>query len=306
MQLHRSTSDPRRRCRVLRCTVAQRRRMVAVWPVAPAVASGRACPCEHHRHPGHRVVTGGVATSRRVRRQRRARVERVADPRLRRRRRDVSRGPAGRDWPARVAGGISMAAGEWVSVSAQNELIERELNVERRELKLNPADETEELAAMYVADGMDPDRARLAAADVMRQPDDALACTPATELGIDPGTARLAGGGRGSSLVCFLFGAPAAGAPVAVRRVRHGADDHVRRDRRRRRRRRRARSSAARRLAPSRAAVLRQVLIVLGACARDLRSRPAHRHQRRRDAASARQRAARARRRHRPASSRAR
>ena len=37
-----------------------------------------------------------------------------------------------------VAGGISMAAGEWVSVSAQNELIERELRIERRELELHP------------------------------------------------------------------------------------------------------------------------------------------------------------------------
>ena len=37
-----------------------------------------------------------------------------------------------------VAGGISMAAGEWVSVSAQNELIERELEIERRELRLQP------------------------------------------------------------------------------------------------------------------------------------------------------------------------
>ena len=37
-----------------------------------------------------------------------------------------------------VAGGISMAAGEWVSVSAQNELIERELRIERRELEAAP------------------------------------------------------------------------------------------------------------------------------------------------------------------------
>jgi vacuolar iron transporter family protein len=106
-----------------------------------------------------------------------------------------------------LAGGISMAAGEWVSVSVQNELIERELNVERRELHLNPADETEELAAMYVADGMDPERARLAAADVMRRPDDALAVHARTELGVDP--ARLASPAAAAfwSLVSFLFGA---------------------------------------------------------------------------------------------------
>ena len=38
-----------------------------------------------------------------------------------------------------IAGGISMAAGEWISVSAQNELIERELEIERRELAHNPS-----------------------------------------------------------------------------------------------------------------------------------------------------------------------
>ena len=45
-----------------------------------------------------------------------------------------------------IAGGISMAAGEWISVSAQNELIEREVAVERRELQRNRSAETAELA----------------------------------------------------------------------------------------------------------------------------------------------------------------
>ena len=73
-----------------------------------------------------------------------------------------------------VAGGISMAAGEWVSVSSNNDLIERELDVERRELRLNPEQETAELAAMYEQHGMGPERARSAAAEVMQQPDVAL------------------------------------------------------------------------------------------------------------------------------------
>jgi VIT1/CCC1 family predicted Fe2+/Mn2+ transporter len=106
-----------------------------------------------------------------------------------------------------VAGGISMAAGEWVSVSAQNELIERELEIERRELALHPAAETEELAKMYEADGMDPDRARLAAADVMKLPDEALAVHARAELGVDPGKLPSPWTAAASSLVCFLFGA---------------------------------------------------------------------------------------------------
>ncbi|MGI9029923.1 MAG: VIT1/CCC1 transporter family protein [Ilumatobacteraceae bacterium] len=106
-----------------------------------------------------------------------------------------------------VAGGVSMAAGEWVSVSAQNELIERELDIERRELRVNPVAETEELAAMYEADGMEPERARLAAADVMRLPAEALAVHARAELGVDPGRLPSPFTAALSSLVSFLFGA---------------------------------------------------------------------------------------------------
>jgi vacuolar iron transporter family protein len=106
-----------------------------------------------------------------------------------------------------IAGGISMAAGEWISVSAQNELIERELAIERRELRHNPTAETEELAGMYEADGMSPEHARRAAADVMRRPDEALAVHARAELGVDPGSLASPARAAASSLVCFLFGA---------------------------------------------------------------------------------------------------
>jgi len=106
-----------------------------------------------------------------------------------------------------VAGGISMAAGEWVSVSSQNDLIERELDVERRELRLNPEQETDELAAMYEQHGMGPERARSAAAEVMQQPDVALAVHAREEFGIDPDELPSAVGAAGVSLVCFLIGA---------------------------------------------------------------------------------------------------
>ncbi len=106
-----------------------------------------------------------------------------------------------------VAGGISMAAGEWVSVSSQNDLIERELDVERRELRLNPEQETDELAAMYEQHGMGPERARSAAAEVMQQPDVALVVHAREEFGIDPDELPSAVGAAGVSLVCFLIGA---------------------------------------------------------------------------------------------------
>jgi VIT1/CCC1 family predicted Fe2+/Mn2+ transporter len=159
-----------------------------------------------HHHPGHRAVAGGTA---------RAAVFGVSDGLVS----NVSLilGFAGSGAGSSVvrlaglagaiAGGISMAAGEWISVSAQNDLIERELEIERRELTHNPAAETEELAGMYEADGMSPEHARRAAADVMRRPEEALAVHARAELGVDPG--RLASPARAaaSSLVCFLFGA---------------------------------------------------------------------------------------------------
>jgi VIT1/CCC1 family predicted Fe2+/Mn2+ transporter len=106
-----------------------------------------------------------------------------------------------------VAGAISMAAGEWVSVSSQNDLIERELAVERRELVHNTEHETEELTATYVSHGIDPDRAAAAAADVMRRPDLALAVHAREELGVDPDDLPSAIRAAGLSFVCFIFGA---------------------------------------------------------------------------------------------------
>jgi VIT1/CCC1 family predicted Fe2+/Mn2+ transporter len=85
-----------------------------------------------------------------------------------------------------VGGAFSMAAGEYVSVAAQNELIERELAVERRELRRNPEAETAELSRMYIAKGVERTRAREVAADIMRDPEMALGVHAREELGIDP------------------------------------------------------------------------------------------------------------------------
>jgi VIT1/CCC1 family predicted Fe2+/Mn2+ transporter len=106
-----------------------------------------------------------------------------------------------------IAGGISMAAGEWISVSAQNELIQRELEIERREHTYNTSAETAELAQMYRADGMSPEDARRAAQDVMRRPDVALAVHARAELGVDP--AKLASPAKAaiSSVLAFMVGA---------------------------------------------------------------------------------------------------
>ena len=85
-----------------------------------------------------------------------------------------------------LAGAISMAAGEWVSVRAQNELIERELEIERRSLAENPEAETRELAAILRDRGLDPEQAAQVAEGVMSDPDVALDVHAREELGVDP------------------------------------------------------------------------------------------------------------------------
>ena len=85
-----------------------------------------------------------------------------------------------------LAGAISMVAGEWVSVRAQNELIERELEIERRSLAENPEAETRELAAIFRDRGLDPEQAAQVAEGVMSDPDVALDVHAREELGVDP------------------------------------------------------------------------------------------------------------------------
>ncbi len=106
-----------------------------------------------------------------------------------------------------IAGATSMAAGEWVSISAQNELVYRELGVERRELEFNTASETAELAAIYEGHGMTRQTALDAAADVMREPEAALAVHVREELGVDPNELGSPWSAAGLSLVCFIVGA---------------------------------------------------------------------------------------------------
>ena len=106
-----------------------------------------------------------------------------------------------------VAGAISMAAGEWVSVSAQNDLISRELDVERRELLNNPEHETEELAELYESHGMEPEQALIAATSVMRHPETALVVHARNELGVDPKDLPSPWWTALLSFICFVFGA---------------------------------------------------------------------------------------------------
>src|SRR6476660_879319 len=83
-----------------------------------------------------------------------------------------------------ISGAVSMAAGEYVSMKAQTELYERELELERRELRRNPHVETVELTQIYQSRGVDPDRARELAEQMMKDPEMALQTHAREELGI--------------------------------------------------------------------------------------------------------------------------
>ena len=81
-----------------------------------------------------------------------------------------------------VAGAMSMAAGEYVSVSSQSDTEQADLARERRELSEDPEFEKEELAQIYVARGVEPQLARQVALQLMAK--DALGAHARDELGI--------------------------------------------------------------------------------------------------------------------------
>jgi VIT1/CCC1 family predicted Fe2+/Mn2+ transporter len=81
-----------------------------------------------------------------------------------------------------VAGAMSMAAGEYVSVSSQSDTENADLNRERRELETDWEGELEELTGIYVARGLDPELARQFATQLMAR--DALGAHARDELGI--------------------------------------------------------------------------------------------------------------------------
>ncbi len=81
-----------------------------------------------------------------------------------------------------IAGALSMAAGEYVSVSSQADIEKADLEMEKRELERNPEAEKKELTEIYVERGLDPDLAEQVAEQLMAH--DALAAHARDEIGI--------------------------------------------------------------------------------------------------------------------------
>ncbi len=106
-----------------------------------------------------------------------------------------------------LAGAASMAAGEYVSMKAQSELVERELEIERRSLHQQPDAETRELATIYRHRGLDADSALELAEAVMADPEVALEVHAREELGVDPSATGNPVAAAVSSFFAFAIGA---------------------------------------------------------------------------------------------------
>ena len=106
-----------------------------------------------------------------------------------------------------LAGAFSMAAGEYVSMRAQRELFERQIDLEREELAANPEEERREIALIYRAKGLSPEQAEVTAAQLMADPDVALQTLVREELGLDPSSLGSPWSAAISSFLAFAGGA---------------------------------------------------------------------------------------------------
>ena len=106
-----------------------------------------------------------------------------------------------------LAGSLSMAAGEYVSVRAQRELHDNQIALERAELEQYPEAEAGELATIFEARGMDAADARRAADALIADPDRALATLAREELGLDPDNLASPVRAATASFVSFCGGA---------------------------------------------------------------------------------------------------
>ena len=112
-----------------------------------------------------------------------------------------------------LAGSISMALGEWLSVQSSRELYEYQIETERVEIETAPEEEAEELALIYESRGVSPESARNLASQILSNHESALETLAREELGIDP--SELGGSAWEAALTSFVLFALGAILPVA-------------------------------------------------------------------------------------------
>lgn len=111
-----------------------------------------------------------------------------------------------------LAGSISMALGEWLSVQSSRELYQRQLDIEMEELENAPEEELRELALIYQARGLGAEEARAMASQVMSDKTNAQHTLIREELGFDP--EELGGSAWTAAFTSFVLFAVGAIIPV--------------------------------------------------------------------------------------------
>ena len=102
-----------------------------------------------------------------------------------------------------LAGALSMALGEWISVKSSQELNENQMQLEMDELETNPAGEEKEIALIYQAKGIPREQALKMANDIISDKDNALAILVKEELGIN--VEDLKGSAMEAAITSFLL-----------------------------------------------------------------------------------------------------
>ncbi len=124
-----------------------------------------------------------------------------------------------------LAGALSMAAGEYISVRSQREMFEYQIGLEREELEQYPEEEAAELALIYAAKGIPKDEAEKLASRLFEDPERALDTLAREELGLNPDELGSPAKAAIASFLAFAAGAiipllpfatPFANRPLAV------------------------------------------------------------------------------------------
>jgi VIT1/CCC1 family predicted Fe2+/Mn2+ transporter len=102
-----------------------------------------------------------------------------------------------------LAGAISMALGEWLSVQSSRELYKHQIGIEKAELATAPEEEAEELALIYEARGLPKEDAQRMANQIISDPTSALEALAREELNVDP--SELGGSAWEAALTSFFL-----------------------------------------------------------------------------------------------------
>ena len=115
---------------------------------------------------------------------------------------------------ALIAGSLSMATGEYISVRSQREIYEYQISTVRSELETCPEKEEKELTLIYKAKGLEEELAQKVVSSIMSNPDTTLPTRAMEKLGLNPENLGAPWKASISSLLAFALGAAVPVIPV--------------------------------------------------------------------------------------------